>query len=233
MLSVEGSVLDIRPARLSGENFGATNLQKQISGARCAPKRATRSETERTNTRKLMAIQAPDLTQRPPRSPRVRLGGYALLPRMLDKGRATIIGKNGDYNYNCPLDQRFVNFVGIDAEALKQELAAGKGDGEVLEWITANAKFNRTDSAGRNTRIGALRTTRKRGSISTTSRNNPARTAKTSRAGSICWIWTITSRLAEKREAEKRKVGKRESGNRVAGAAALPIKINLVPSEPV
>ena len=93
-----------------------------------------------------MAIQAPDLTQRPPRSPRVRLGGYALLPRMLDKGRATIIGKNGDYNYNCPLDQRFVNFVGIDAEALKQELAAGKGDGEVLEWITANAKFKRTDS---------------------------------------------------------------------------------------
>jgi hypothetical protein len=38
-------------------------------------------------------MNAPDLTQRPPRSPRVRLGGYALLPRMLDKGRATIAGK--------------------------------------------------------------------------------------------------------------------------------------------
>ncbi len=36
---------------------------------------------------------APDLTQRPPRSPRVRLGGYVILPRMLDKGRATINGK--------------------------------------------------------------------------------------------------------------------------------------------
>ena len=32
---------------------------------------------------------APDLTQRPPRSPRVRLGGFVILPRMLDKGRAT------------------------------------------------------------------------------------------------------------------------------------------------
>ena len=51
---------------------------------------------------------APDLTQRPPRSPRVRLGGYAILPRMLDKGRATIAGKNGEYHYNCPMDKRFL-----------------------------------------------------------------------------------------------------------------------------
>ncbi|MCL5099308.1 MAG: DUF5069 domain-containing protein [Candidatus Omnitrophica bacterium] len=87
-----------------------------------------------------MAIAAPDLTQRPPRSPRIRLGGYVILPRMLDKGRATIIGKNGEYNFNCPTDQRFLNFVGIDAEALKAQLAAGKGDGEILAWINANSK---------------------------------------------------------------------------------------------
>ena len=37
-----------------------------------------------------MAIHAPDLTKQPPRSPRVRLGGYVILPRCLDKGRATI-----------------------------------------------------------------------------------------------------------------------------------------------
>jgi hypothetical protein len=88
---------------------------------------------------------APDLTQHPPRSPRVRLGGYAILPRMLDKGRATINGKNGEYHFNCPLDQRFLGFVGIDAEAVKSELAAGKGDGEILEWIEKNAKFKRTE----------------------------------------------------------------------------------------
>lgn len=85
-------------------------------------------------------LNAPDLTQRPPRSPRVRLGGYALLPRMLDKCRATLIGKNGEYHYNCPLDQHIINFLGIDAEALKAEVATGKGDGEILEWINANAK---------------------------------------------------------------------------------------------
>jgi hypothetical protein len=87
---------------------------------------------------------APDLTERPPRSPRVRLGGYAILPRALDKGRATIAGKNGEYHYNCPMDQRFLEFVGISAEALKKQLAAGKGDGEILEWVEKNAKHKRT-----------------------------------------------------------------------------------------
>jgi len=83
---------------------------------------------------------APDLTQRPPRSPRVRLGGYVILPRMLDKGRATIAGKHGEYHYDCPMDQRFLDFVGVDANALKEQLAAGKGDGDILAWIETNSK---------------------------------------------------------------------------------------------
>ena len=89
---------------------------------------------------------APDLTKQPPRSARVRLGGYVILPRMLDKGRATITGKNGEYHFNCPMDQRFLNFAGIDAEALKNELAAGKGDGEILEWIEKNAQHKHSES---------------------------------------------------------------------------------------
>lgn len=93
-----------------------------------------------------MAIQSLDLTKQPPRSPRVRLGGYAILPRCLDKGRATINGKNGEYHYACPLDERFLEFAGIDPEALKKELSAGKGDGEILEWIQATGKHKRTDA---------------------------------------------------------------------------------------
>jgi hypothetical protein len=85
-----------------------------------------------------------DLTQRPPRSPRVRLGGYVILPRMLDKGRAELAGKNGDYHYACPLDQRFLTFVGIDPEALKEQLKTGKGDGEILAWIEENAATKRS-----------------------------------------------------------------------------------------
>ncbi len=87
-----------------------------------------------------------DLTQRPPRSPRVRLGGFVTLPRMLDKGRALLAGKNGEYNYACPADQRFLEFAGIDPEALKKELAAGKGDSEILEWIQTHAKHKRTEA---------------------------------------------------------------------------------------
>jgi hypothetical protein len=89
-----------------------------------------------------MSLHTPDLTKFPPRSPRVRLGGYAILPRCLDKGRATLTGKNGEYHYACPLDQQFLEFAGIDPEALKKELT--KSDTEVLEWIEANAKIKRT-----------------------------------------------------------------------------------------
>jgi hypothetical protein len=83
---------------------------------------------------------APDLTQRPPRSSRILLGGYALLARMLDKGRATINGKNGEFHFNCPLDQHILNFLGISADALLEELKKDKGDTEILEWIQANQK---------------------------------------------------------------------------------------------
>ena len=87
----------------------------------------------------------PDLTQRPPRSPRVRLGGYVILPRMLDKCRALLAGKNGEYHYACPIDQRFLVFTGIDPEALKAEVAKGLGDGAILAWIQANAPIQRAD----------------------------------------------------------------------------------------
>ena len=89
-------------------------------------------------------ISAPDLTVRAPRSGRCRLGGYALLPRMLDKGRATIAGTNGEYNYDCPLDQHILNYLGLDAAALREQLAVGQGDGEILDWINATAAHKRT-----------------------------------------------------------------------------------------
>lgn len=94
-----------------------------------------------------MALQnAPDLTTRPPRSPRVRLGGFVLLPRILDKCRAVIAGTNGEFNYNCPSDQLFFDFTGVNPAALKKQVQLGKGDGEILAWIKTHSKHNRTDS---------------------------------------------------------------------------------------
>src|SRR3954467_13471792 len=84
-----------------------------------------------------------DLTKRPPRSPRCRLGGYVILARLLDKGRATIAGTNGEFTYDAPLDQHLKDFIGLDFAALKEQLAAGKGDGEIVEWINPQAKPQR------------------------------------------------------------------------------------------
>ena len=89
------------------------------------------------------AMSPLDLTKRPPRSPRVRLGGYVILPRMLDKGRATVAGLNGEYHYACPMDQHFINYTGIDPEKLKEQLAAGLGDSAILAWIDENAADKR------------------------------------------------------------------------------------------
>ena len=62
---------------------------------------------------------------------------------MLDKGRAVIAGTAGEFHYDCPLDKRIIDFIGFDAALLRKELETGKGDGEILEWINANAKNKR------------------------------------------------------------------------------------------
>jgi Domain of unknown function (DUF5069) len=113
----------------------------QVESRRKNPARC-RERDKNQKPKTIMSLHTPDLTKFPPRSPRVRLGGYAILPRCLDKGRATLTGKNGEYHFACPLDQQFLEFAGVDPEALKKQLT--KSDTEVLEWITANAKTKPT-----------------------------------------------------------------------------------------
>lgn len=88
----------------------------------------------------MINYSAPDLTAHPPRSVRVRLGGYAHLPRLLDKARATISGKNAGYHYNCPMDRTFFDFTGIDHEAFLAELKKGRSDTEMLAYVRAHTK---------------------------------------------------------------------------------------------
>jgi hypothetical protein len=61
-----------------------------------------------------------------PAAPAVRLGGFVILPRMLDKAAPPIAGKNGEFNYDAPFDQRIINFLGFEPAALLEQLAAGK-----------------------------------------------------------------------------------------------------------
>jgi hypothetical protein len=78
---------------------------------------------------------AKDLTKEAPRSPRVRIGGYALLARMADKGRATINGTVGEYHFDCPLDNMLFGFKGVKGAEVKPLLEAGKSDEEIAKWL--------------------------------------------------------------------------------------------------
>ena len=86
----------------------------------------------------MIDFSAPDLTQHPPRSPRVRLGGFVHLPRLLDKARAFAAGRNGNYIYPCPMDERLFAFVGVAADAFLNAVREGRSDTEMLAWLLEN-----------------------------------------------------------------------------------------------
>jgi hypothetical protein len=79
-----------------------------------------------------------DLTKQPPRSPRLRLGGYALMARMIDKGRADLQGNVGEYHFACPLDQTLFDFKGVQADEVKNLLGSGSADEQVVTWFNSH-----------------------------------------------------------------------------------------------
>lgn len=87
---------------------------------------------------------AKDLSREAPRSPRVRLGGYVLMARMIDKGRATLNGTNGEYHFDCPVDNMLFSFKGVKGEEVRQVLASGATDEAILAWFNSHG-MARTD----------------------------------------------------------------------------------------
>lgn len=75
-----------------------------------------------------------------PRSPRETLGGYVFAARAVDKCRSALVGWEGEYHPNCPVDQRWLRFAEIDFDELKEFLATGATDDEVATWIGEHAK---------------------------------------------------------------------------------------------
>lgn len=84
---------------------------------------------------------AKDLSKDVPRSPRERVGGFIIAGRALDKCRAEIAKTNGEYHFNCPLDNIFFDFTGITGEKFKEAVATGKTDEKMGEWIKENSKI--------------------------------------------------------------------------------------------
>lgn len=81
-----------------------------------------------------------DLNKEFPRSPRSVLAGYVIAARMLDKCRAVINGSHGDYHFDCPLDNQFLDFAEINAIEFKDFVATGASDEEVANWIDQHGK---------------------------------------------------------------------------------------------
>ena len=81
---------------------------------------------------------AKDLSKEAPTSPRVRTGGYAILARMADKGRADIAGTIGDFHFDCPLDNFLFGFKGVKGDDVKKLLEAGSANDEIAAWLDAN-----------------------------------------------------------------------------------------------
>ena len=75
-----------------------------------------------------------DLTQFIPRSPKNKLAGIVMIPRMLDKARAYNSKSLGEYIYPCPLDQIILDFLGVDHKELASQ-AQKLTDKEIELWV--------------------------------------------------------------------------------------------------
>ncbi|MBL8042317.1 MAG: DUF5069 domain-containing protein [Nitrospira sp.] len=79
------------------------------------------------------------------RSPRERLGGYVILPRLIDKVRLHAQGLLPEpyvpflLRPGLPLDGRFLAFTGLQPEALRQAVLSNDDDEAILAWVTATA----------------------------------------------------------------------------------------------
>ena len=81
---------------------------------------------------------AKDLTTEAPRGLDAEVEGYAWLPRMLDKARATLAGTAGSYLFGCPVDHTCMARLGIAPELVLDLAALHTDDGAVLDALHAH-----------------------------------------------------------------------------------------------
>jgi uncharacterized protein DUF5069 len=85
-------------------------------------------------------VTGKDLTREAPRSPRIRVGGYAILGRTIDKCRALVAGNIGEYHFDCPLDNTLFGFKGMKGDDFKAQIESGASDQEMVEWLNRNGE---------------------------------------------------------------------------------------------
>jgi uncharacterized protein DUF5069 len=90
-----------------------------------------------------------DLTKEAPRSPRIRVGGYAILGRTIDKCRALVAGEIGEYHFDCPLDNMLFGFKGIKGVDFKAQIENGASDQQMAEWVDQSGDAKTRDEVKR------------------------------------------------------------------------------------
>ncbi len=90
-----------------------------------------------------------DLTKEAPRSPRTRIGGYAILGRTIDKCRALVAGNIGEYHFDCPLDNMLFGFKGVKGPDFKAQIENGASDQQMAEWLDAHGEKKTADEIKR------------------------------------------------------------------------------------
>ena len=90
-----------------------------------------------------------DLTKEAPRSPRIRIGGYAILGRTIDKCRALVAGNSGEYHFDCPLDNMLFGFKGVSGADFKAQIENGASDQQMAEWLDASGEKRTPDEIRR------------------------------------------------------------------------------------
>jgi hypothetical protein len=86
-----------------------------------------------------------DLTKEAPRSPHIRLGGFVVLARTIDKCQALLWGNIGEYHFDCPLDKTLFTWKGIMGDDFKKFLETGVTDDKIVEWVKKNG-ISKTES---------------------------------------------------------------------------------------
>jgi Domain of unknown function (DUF5069) len=83
-------------------------------------------------------IVARDLTKQAPHSPRERIHGFVIVARAVDKCRASLAGKLGEYHYDCPLDNVLFSFKGITAKQFTRAVTTVSDYEKIGDWLQMN-----------------------------------------------------------------------------------------------
>jgi hypothetical protein len=85
-------------------------------------------------------VTGKDLRKEAPRSPRIRVSGYGILGRTIDKCRALVAGDIGEYHFDCPLDNMLFGFKGVKGDDFKAQIEQGASDQEMVEWLNQSGE---------------------------------------------------------------------------------------------